>query len=115
MSLEPQLEKNPALWELFDAIARLETPQECAHFLRDLCTLQELQAQAERWQVARLVDVGMPYRKVAEEVGASTATVSRVAHWLRHGQGGYRMMLDRLDAAGAAPGRSEGLTSEEEP
>ena len=31
-----------------------------------------------------------------ERTGASTTTVTRVAHWLRHGEGGYRLALDRL-------------------
>ena len=53
-----------------------------------------------RWrtagQVARLVEQGLPYLEVAQRTGASTTTVTRVAHWLRHGEGGYRLALDRL-------------------
>ena len=30
---------------------------------------------------------------------ASTATVTRVAQWLRHGEGGYRAVLDRAATA----------------
>jgi TrpR-related protein YerC/YecD len=48
-----------------------------------------------RWQAAQLVDRGMPYHEVSRRTGASTTTVTRVAHWLRHGEGGYRLMLDR--------------------
>ena len=36
------------------------------------------------------LDEGLPYQEVARAVGASTTTVTRVAHWLRHGEGGYR-------------------------
>jgi uncharacterized protein YerC len=43
-----------------------------------------------------MLDGGTPYARVAAEVGASTTTVTRVAHWLRHGEGGYRIVLDRL-------------------
>ena len=49
---------------------------------------------AHRWQVARLVDEGLPYHEVSRRTGASTTTVTRVAHWLRHGEGGYRSALD---------------------
>ena len=82
--------------ELFEAILALETREELERFLRDLCTLSELEALAHRWQVAKLVDRGLPYLEVAHRTGASTATVTRVAHWLRHGEGGYRLVLDRV-------------------
>jgi TrpR-related protein YerC/YecD len=81
--------------ELFEALRSLKSRQELEAFLRDLCTLGELEAMAHRWQVARLVDRGLPYTEVAEKTGASTATVTRVAHWLNHGEGGYRLAIDR--------------------
>lgn len=81
--------------ELFEAILALKTTDEVAHFFRDLCTLAELEAMAHRWQVARLLDQELPYLEVARRTGASTTTVTRVAHWLRHGEDGYRLALDR--------------------
>jgi TrpR-related protein YerC/YecD len=87
---------------LCDAILTLETRSELERFLRDLCTIAELEAMAHRWEVARLVDRGLPYLEVAERTGASTTTVTRVAHWLRHGEGGYRLALDRLNGAPTA-------------
>ena len=87
------------LRELSDAILRLESRDEVERFLRDLCTLAELEAMAHRWAVARLVDRGLPYLEIAQRTHASTTTVTRVAHWLRHGEGGYRSALDRLKAA----------------
>src|SRR4051812_44903891 len=80
---------------LVGAIRSCRSTPELEAFLRDLCTLSELEAMAHRWEVARLVDQGLPYTEVAEKTGASTATVTRVAHWLRHGEGGYRTALDR--------------------
>jgi TrpR-related protein YerC/YecD len=81
--------------ELFAAILSLETIEEAESFFRDLCTIAELEAMTHRWQAAQLVDRGMPYHEVSKRTGASTTTVTRVAHWLRHGEGGYRLMLDR--------------------
>jgi TrpR-related protein YerC/YecD len=80
---------------LFDAVKTLRTRAEAEHFLRDLCTLSELEAMAHRWQVARLLQQGLPYLEISERTGASTTTVTRVAHWLRHGEGGYRLALER--------------------
>lgn len=81
--------------ELFEAILSLESRDEVERFFRDLCTLAELEALAHRWQVARLLEEGLPYLQIAEKTGASTTTVTRVAHWLRHGEGGYRVALER--------------------
>jgi TrpR-related protein YerC/YecD len=81
--------------DLFEAILALRTREEAERFFRDLCTLAEIEAMTHRWQAARLVDEGLPYHEVAKATGASTTTVTRVAHWLRHGEDGYRLALDR--------------------
>lgn len=83
---------------MFEAITLLKECDETARFFRDLCTVGELEAMAERWAVVRKVDRKVPYRKISRETGASTATVTRIAHWLRHGEGGYRLLLDRVAA-----------------
>lgn len=92
---EPEI-STTAMKELFAAIAKLDNPAECKKFFRDLCTLSELTDMAERWQVAKSVQKGISYRKISKKTGASTATVTRVAHWLHHGMGGYELMLQRL-------------------
>ncbi len=81
--------------ELVEAFATLSDRDQVAACLRDLCTTNELDALGQRWQVARLVDAGLPYHEVSRRTGASTATVTRVAHWLRYGEGGYRALLAR--------------------
>jgi TrpR-related protein YerC/YecD len=81
---------------LFEAILSLRSTQEAERFFRDLCTLGEIEALSHRWHAARLVDEGLPYHEVARRTGASTTTVARVAHWLRHGEGGYRLALERV-------------------
>ena len=81
---------------LCEAIASLRSPEEAGLFLRDLCTLSELEAMAHRWQVAQLLEEGLPYLEISRRTRASTTTVTRVAHWLRYGEGGYRLALDRL-------------------
>jgi len=102
--------QTPETESLIDAILRLESADEAGRFLRDLCTLGELRALAQRWAVARLLDAGLHYAEISKRTGASTATITRIASWLNHGEGGYRLMLDRLGAPGAtrpAPASSE--------
>ena len=81
--------------DLFATIAALRTPGEAQAFLRDLCTRSELDAMAHRWQVAQLLEDGLPYLEVARRANGSTTTVTRVAQWLRNGEGGYRLALAR--------------------
>jgi len=80
---------------LLDAILALEDRDEAERFFRDLCTLNELRDMAQRWAVVRLLDQGKHYAEISRETGASTATITRIASWLHHGEGGYRLLLDR--------------------
>jgi TrpR-related protein YerC/YecD len=84
---------------LLNAILHLETRDEAARFLRDLCTLSELHDMSQRWAVVRMLDSGLHYAEISRKTGASTATITRIASWLHHGEGGYRAMLETLDAA----------------
>ena len=87
--------RTPEVEDLCRAFQCLNTTDEIGAFLRDLCTAAELEAMAHRLAAARLLDRGLPYHQVAERVGGSTTTVTRVAQWLRRGEGGYRIVLDR--------------------
>ena len=86
--LAPTVEQIPGLDDLADAVLTLRTPDEARRFLRDLCTLAELEALTHRWQIVRLLEQHVPYLEIAERVQTSTATVTRVAQWLqaRHGR-----------------------------
>lgn len=84
---------------LFDAILLLETRDEAERFVRDLCTINEIRDMAQRWAVVRLLDAGMHYAQISRETGASTATITRIASWLHHGEGGYGQALERLRAS----------------
>src|SRR5688500_6942339 len=83
---------------LLDAILRLEDREEAERFFRDLCTLGELRDMAQRWAVVRYLNDGRHYAEISRLTGASTATITRIASWLNHGEGGYRLLLDRLAA-----------------
>ena len=91
--------RTEELQALFDAILRLETTPEAEAFFRDLCTLGELHDMAQRWAVVRMLESGMHYGEISRRTGASTATITRINTWLQHGEGGYRLMLDRIAQA----------------
>ncbi|MBU0981667.1 hypothetical protein KKC94_03150 [Patescibacteria group bacterium] len=86
---------NKGLKEVYEAVLKLETVDECKKFFRDLCTISELNSMAERFTVAKMVDQKIPYREISKKTGSSTATITRVAHWLHHGKGGYKLILER--------------------
>src|SRR5688500_15484390 len=97
-TIERDVEPVPGLDDLADAVLSLQDRNEARRFLRDLCTLPELEALTHRWQTVRLLEQGVPYLEIAERVPTSTATVTRVAQWLKHGTGGYRVALERTHA-----------------
>ncbi|OGJ47875.1 hypothetical protein A2344_02705 [Candidatus Peregrinibacteria bacterium RIFOXYB12_FULL_41_12] len=95
-----QKSKTSNEWEkqlpdLCNAFLSMKTVSECKRFLRDLCTITEIQAMTERWQAARMIKRGIPYRQIARETGISTATITRVAAWLKDGENGYVIALKR--------------------
>lgn len=96
--------RTPETEALIEAILRLDTREGAERFLRDLCTLGELHDMAQRWAVVRMLDAGMHYAEISKQTGASTATITRIASWLNHGEGGYRDMLERFNGAdGSTP------------
>ena len=84
------------LTALYKAVLELKTVDECKKFFRDLCTVSEISAMTERLQIMKMVNEGVSYRAIAEKTGSSTATITRVAHWLHHGKGGYKLVLERM-------------------
>jgi TrpR-related protein YerC/YecD len=95
---ERHVEPIAGLDDLADAVLTVRDRDEAKRFLRDLCTLPELEALTHRWETVRLLEQGVPYVEIAERVPTSTATVTRVAQWLKHGTGGYRTALERVHA-----------------
>ena len=83
---------------LYRAILALETKQECAAFLDDIFTIQELDAISQRLEVARLLHEGKNYVDINKMTGASTATICRVSKCLTYGDGGYKTVIEKLEA-----------------
>ncbi|WP_297712248.1 YerC/YecD family TrpR-related protein [Clostridium sp.] len=83
---------------LFNAILELQNIDECYKFFEDIATITELKAISQRIQVAKMLKEKKVYTEIAEVTGASTATISRVNKCLNYGQGGYNIVLDRINS-----------------
>lgn len=82
--------------ELFVAIMHLKTKDEAVKFFRDLMTLAELKEFSNCWQMVKYLVQGKSYTDIARKLKVSTTTVTRVAHWLNHGLGGYKLVASRI-------------------
>jgi len=79
--------------DLFEAVVKLESKEDCELFFEDICTIKEMEDMAQRLEVATLLKEGKNYREISEKTGASTATISRVNRCLVYGRGGYALVL----------------------
>ena len=91
-----KLPKKPRNENMYKAILTLKDVDECMKFFDDLCTVSELMAMEQRYQVASCLNDGMIYNDILAETGASSATISRVNRSLQYGKGGYAVVFERL-------------------
>jgi len=84
--------------ELIEAISCLKGEKEITGFLRDLLTSVEIEEFSRRFQIAKLLwSTKLPYIEIAEKVGTSTTTVTRVGQWLyKESWRGYSNVLQRI-------------------
>ena len=85
--------RKPRNEDMYKAILTLETVDE---LIDDLCTVAELQAMEQRFQVAELLNEGMIYNDILDRTGASSATISRVNRSLQYGKDGYSVAFQRM-------------------
>ena len=86
--------------DLFEAIQTLDSNEECYRFFEDLVTVKELQAMAQRWQVAKSLDKGLTYIEIEKKTGASAATISRINRCMAYGSDGYKRMIEKTKKQG---------------
>ena len=85
----PKVSNKQRSMALYESILELKDLDECCAFFDDLCTVGELRALEQRYDVAILLDQGMVYTDILEKTGASSATISRVRRsMLENGAGG---------------------------
>ena len=88
---------NELIEQLMGAIANLNSADECKALFDDLCTIKEIQDMAQRFETAIQLANGRNYREISEDVGVSTATISRVSRCLNYGSGGYKKAIDSIN------------------
>ncbi|MBC8574544.1 Uncharacterized protein conserved in bacteria [uncultured Clostridium sp.] len=86
-----------AVKHLFEAVLQLENVEECYQFFEDVCTINELLSLSQRFEVAKMLTENKTYLEIAEQTGASTATISRVNRSLNYGNDGYQMVFSRME------------------
>ena len=86
--------KEPSM-NLYKTILELKDLDECYRFFQDLCTVSELRAMEQRFDVAVLLQKGMIYNDILDQTGASSATISRVNRALNYGVEGYHQVFAR--------------------
>ena len=77
---------------LYQLLAEIQTPEDMAALLEDLCTRKEVENMAERVFAARLLLENNTYAQVMEQCSISSATLSRVSRCVQYGTG-YRRAL----------------------
>ena len=82
--------------DMYKAILTLKTEEECKAFFTDLCSITELMAMEQRYEVAKLLTEGLIYNLIMARSGTSSAILSRVNRSLQYGAGGYQIAFSRL-------------------
>ena len=85
MVKKPSREASMALYQ---EIAKISDVDTCYRFFQDLCSVTELRALEQRYDVAKLLYEGKIYTEIMEVTGASSATISRVNRVLQYGANG---------------------------
>ena len=89
--------RTQSVEHLFEAILTLKDKEECFKFFEDVCTVNELLSLSQRFEVARMLTKNKTYLEIAEQTGASTATISRVNRSLNYGNDGYQLVFNRME------------------
>ena len=92
---EPKV-RNSQTDLLMKAVLVLKSEEDAYRFFEDLCTIPEIKSISQRLEVAFLLDQQETYQKIADDTGASSATISRVNRALTYGSDGYRRVLIAL-------------------
>ncbi len=83
--------------DMYRAILKLETLEECIDFFDDICAMTELRSMEQRYEVANMLKQNKVYTEIMQSTNASSATISRVNRMLNYGTGCLGKIIDRLE------------------
>lgn len=90
------MKRNASMDRLFQTFLNLGSIDECYAYFEDLCTIKELNDMSQRLDAAILLEQGLSYQKIMDQVTISTATIGRVSRCLNYGTGGYKTAIEKL-------------------
>lgn len=90
------MKRSASMDRLFQTFLNLSSIDECYAYFEDLCTIKELNDMSQRLDAAVLLNEGLSYQKIMEQVAISTATIGRVSKCLNYGTGGYKTAIEKL-------------------
>lgn len=85
---KPNLPKDKEL--IINTFRDLETRRELSSFLEDLLTEDEFLDFAQRIKIAKMIFDDKTYDEIAEKIGTSTATVSKIGQVIKYGKGAFK-------------------------
>ena len=88
---------NDDVENYFKAILKIRNIKECKQFFRDLLSVSEIKTFSMRWKVANMLSNGRTYQEIEKETGMSSTTIARINRWLEYGEGGYKLLIKRMN------------------
>lgn len=88
--------QNKEIDNLFEALLKLDTVEECYMLFDDLCTINEIEAFGQRLAVAKLLHEKKTYQEIEKKTGISAATISKISKSYMYGPGGYKMIIEKI-------------------
>lgn len=74
------MKKEDYIDELYGLFLKVKSKEEVIFLLKDLLTPKERDSVAERFQIFKLLQKGVPQRKISQVLGISISKVTRGSH-----------------------------------
>lgn len=80
----------------YQLVADIKTPEEAEKILPVIIPETEISSIAKKVYLAKLLQEGVSYSKIREELGVSSATISQTAKWIK--KNGLKLALNKVEA-----------------
>lgn len=97
------LQNKDKIWQdvkamqLAKVLVDVDNVDEMKNFLRDVMTEKEIIEISSRLEAARMLQMGEKYIEIAKVTKLSSRTIARISDWMKNGNGGYSIILDKLN------------------